>query len=304
MTDQTEIKANDKLVCIDDAYQRVDLAATPDGLLVRGQVYCVSGISECGGVRLVGLRAISTRTGKEVGFDPARFRSLDDFRLKFPAGVSALSTGDDDAGYYSGVTLKPARPIELPEIEGAEEPKPLVLRVIEVLEMLHAEQHDPEISQPWVSSGFVADQSPEGVQAELRALLQSPKLAPAMNQSWTFWRFLMGRQNKTLLVCRNRSPVANMLFKMCMSGNILTEKFLEGDFQESDFPVLTAAAGRLSNAPIRICDARNPGSFIEVLSAAHRSFEYVLCDWTLTGEEMATAYRLTRDSGITILCPQ
>ena len=61
---------------------------------------------------------------------------------------------------------------------------------------------------------------------------------------------------------------------------------------------------RVSMAPIRICDARNPGLFIEVLSAAHESFDYVLCDWTLTRKELAAPYRLTRDSGITILCPQ
>ena len=304
MTEQTQIAVNDKLVCIDATNQRIDLADTPDGLLLRGQVYCVSGMTECGGVRLTGLRAISARTGKEVGFDASRFCPLEQFREKFPEGVSSNPADENDLSYLGDDTAK-RRQIELPEIEGVEEPKPLVLRVIEVLEMLHAEHHDPEMSPPWVSSGFMADQSAEAVQTELRALLKSPELAPAMNQSWTFWHFLLRRQNSTLLVCRNRSPVANLLFQMCMfGGNILTEQFLAGNFQESDLAVLTSAAGRLSNAPIRICDARNPGSFIEVLSAAHKSFEYVLCDWTLDGEELAAAYRLTRDSDITFLCPQ
>ena len=68
LIEQTGINASDKLVCVDDAYQRVDLADAPDGLLVRGRVYCVSGASQCGGVLLAGLRAISSRIGKEAAF--------------------------------------------------------------------------------------------------------------------------------------------------------------------------------------------------------------------------------------------
>ena len=85
---------------------------------------------------------------------------------------------------------------------------------------------------------------------------------------------------------------------------MFSEQFLEGNLKEPDFPVLTAAAGRLSNAPIRICDAREPGAFLKVLFEAHTAFDYALLDWTLAGEEMAAAYRLTRDSHIAFLCPQ
>jgi len=40
-----------------------------------------------------------------------------------------------------------------------------------------------------------------------------------------------------------------------------------------------------------------------VLSDARKAFEYVMCDWTLDGEEEAAAYRLTQDSQIAFLCP-
>jgi len=52
--ERTGLKANDKVVCVDDTFQRLDLAHAPDGLLIRGGVYCVTGISECGGVLLSG----------------------------------------------------------------------------------------------------------------------------------------------------------------------------------------------------------------------------------------------------------
>jgi hypothetical protein len=74
LVEQTGIKANDKLLCIDDACQRGDLAAAPDGLLIRGWVYCASGVNECGGILLAGVRASSSRTGKEVGFHPSTAR--------------------------------------------------------------------------------------------------------------------------------------------------------------------------------------------------------------------------------------
>jgi hypothetical protein len=90
---------------------------------------------------------------------------------------------------------------------------------------------------------------------------------------------------------------------MCISGGTFSERLLDGNLSEIDFPVLTVGAGKLSNAPIRICDARNPDTFLKVLFDAHKAFEYAMCDWTLGREEAAAAYRLTQDSPITFLCP-
>jgi hypothetical protein len=303
IADQTDIKAGDKVVCIDDAYQRRDLADAPDGLLVRGQVYCVSGVSECGGVLLAGFRVVSLSTGKEVGFDPDRFLPLEQFRLKFPEGTSAIPDGDDGSGYLAEEESKLKKQFEFPEIEGLEEPKPLVLRVIEVLEGFYENFHEPESTPPWMESGYVQDQSPEQVQLELRRLLRSPQLSAYMNQSVEFWLRLIRYQKPTVLFCRNYSPVAMTLFQMCMSGNIITESFLDGDFKERDFPILTSAAGRLVSSPIRICDARAPDTFLRVLSDARKVFEYAMCDWTLEGDELVAARRVTQDSPITFLCP-
>jgi len=298
-TQQTAIVSGDKVVCIDDRYQRVDLADAPDGLLIRGQVYCVSGVSDCGGVLLAGRRAISLRTAREIGFQHSRFVRLDQFRERFPQGLPPAPSEweflqDDLPGERKAITL--------PAIEGLEEPKPLIHRVVEVLEALDAKFHEREITPPWLQSGHWPDQSPEQVQLELRALLRSPQLSAYLNHSWTFWSLLLRRQRPILWFCRNRSPVATVLFLMCR-GSTLSERFLDGDLRERDFPILTGSAGRLSIAPIRVCDARERDSFCKVLFDAQTLFDYAFCDWRLEGEELAGAYRMTRDSQITFLCP-
>jgi len=169
--------------------------------------------------------------------------------------------------------------------------KPIVHQAIEILESIRAVGCNP-----------VPDAAKK-VREELSTLLHSPSLYLYMNQSLVFWQRLIRYQKPTVLFCRNYSPVAMTLFQMCMSGNILTEAFLDGNFKESDYPVLTSSAGKLSFSPVRICDAREPDTFLRVLSDARKTFEYAMCDWTLAGEEAAAAHRLTQNSTIAFLCP-
>lgn len=74
-----------------------------------------------------------------------------------------------------------------------------------------------------------------------------------------------------------------------------------GDLREIDFARLTAGAGRFAHAPVRICDAREPDTFLRVLWDVHGAFEFAICDWKLAGEELAAAYRLTCDSHLMFL---
>jgi hypothetical protein len=276
-----------RVVCIDDIYQRTDLYEMPDGLLQRGRIYFVSGKSKCDGLLLAGIRAISYRTGNEVGFDPSRFHTVGPSE-KFSRHYRRVPK---DAGFRDEEQEEMPKPIALPTIAGLVEMKPIVHQAMEVLEFIGATKRN---SVP---------EDTEKVREELSALLHSPSLYLYMNQSAVFWQRLIRHQKPTVLFCRNYSPVATTLFQMCMSGNILTEAFLDGNFKESDYPVLTSAAGKLTISPIRICDAREPDTFLRVLSDARRAFEYALCDWTLAGEEAAATYRLTQDSQITFLCP-
>src|ERR1035437_8176668 len=135
---QSRRKDGGKVVCIDDAYQRRDRVSTPEGLLVRGQVYCVAGISMCGGVLLTGLRAISLRSGKDIGFDPSRFLTLEQ-HLQFPGGLASipehgldLSYLEDEESWRSKKWGKVPEEIEISEIDGLLETKPLITRALSV----------------------------------------------------------------------------------------------------------------------------------------------------------------------------
>jgi hypothetical protein len=74
------MKTNDKVICVDDNNQLTDFFCWPNGFVCQGQVYCVSGWSDCGGLILVGFPSIFKRTDKEAGFDPKRFRLLEEIR--------------------------------------------------------------------------------------------------------------------------------------------------------------------------------------------------------------------------------
>ena len=296
---QCGFQTSDKVVCQDDTYQRIDLAQTPDGLLVQGRVYCVSGISECGGLLLAGRRAVSLRTGRQLGFHPSRFCRLDQIGQRFPQGLS-------DPPNEGAVRRKAAKPKAkrdaLPMIEGLIEPRPLLLEAIEVMEACCFASEE-EAQPPWLDSGFLPDGSPKQVRSDLLQLLRSPELHRYVNQAGLFWSRLIRNETPTVVFCRNYSPVALTLFQICIKAQTFEEPFLKGCFQESDFPPLTEATGRLVNSPIRYCDVREPDTFLKVLFEAHPSFAFALCDWNLAGEELAAAYRMTRDSQIVFVRP-
>lgn len=79
------MNTGDKVVCIDDSKQRTDKNDAPNGLAENGKVYCVAGMSPCGGLVLVGLPSRAKRDGKETGFRPSRFCRLEYFRAEFAA---------------------------------------------------------------------------------------------------------------------------------------------------------------------------------------------------------------------------
>jgi hypothetical protein len=130
-----------------------------------------------------------------------------------------------------------------------------------------------------------------------------PKLSAQMIQARVIWQ-LLHRCSKLIVFCRNLSPVASMLFQMCQTGRVnILGRIISGWMNESDFPVITASAARLVTSPIRVCDAREPDTFLNVLFEAHACFDYALCDWNLSAGEKAAAYRMTLGSQIKFFCP-
>jgi len=93
-----------------------------------------------------------------------------------------------------------------------------------------------------------------------------------------------------------------LIIRLCQLGRVnILARIIGGWMNESDFPIITATAARLITSPIRICDAREPDTFLNVLFHAHTHFDYAVCDWNLSAEEKAEAYRMTRDSQIKFL---
>ena len=293
-----------KVVCIADSHQRLDLFEAPDGLLVMGQVYCVSGFSDCGGLLLVGRRAIFASTGENVGFHPARFLPLEKFRAKYPQGISSISSKDRRAIEKQVTAAHPLHQLRFPEIEGLETPKVIVIQAIDILEEIHWDAAAWKSEKSWLDIGYLSDQSAKSVQKELRELLWSPQQSAAMKQSQALWQLLALNQKRILMFCRDRSPAASMLLHLCTPGNVFSEDLLQGCLKEADFPHLTLAAGKLAGSPIRVCDARDPEVFLRVLFDAHPHFDCIMCDWPLADAELTAATRMTRDSKIEFLCPE
>jgi hypothetical protein len=193
---------------------------------------------------------------------------------------------------------------EIPDIHGVDEPRWWVHRAIEALEEIYYGTAKPDPNEEsWLKIDFAADQSAEHVRDELLALVRAPSRSDYMNQSVAFWKMLERMDNNIVMFCRNRSPVANIIFQM-VRGSRLTEDFLNGYICESDFPVMTHSAGCLANAPLRICDVRDPDVFLRTLFDAYPHFDCAVCDWDLEDDEIAAIIRMTKDSPIAFLCPQ
>ena len=155
----------------------------------------------------------------------------------------------------------------------------------------------------WLKIDFVADQSAGHVREELLELVRSPQRPDYMNQSAIFWNLLTRTRDRVLMFCRNRSPVANLVFQV-VRGSRLNEDFLNGYLDDSYFPIMNTSALQLSLAPLRICDARDPGVFLRTLFDAYPHFECAVCDWQLEDGEIELVRRMTRDKPIAFLCPE
>lgn len=82
---------SDKVVCVDDKnwrHQHLDIEQ-PNGLPVKGCVYCVSGMRNSEAVTLVGLPGIHRPTGIDIGYMPSRFRLLSEIKAANAARIAS-----------------------------------------------------------------------------------------------------------------------------------------------------------------------------------------------------------------------
>ena len=121
-------------------------------------------------------------------------------------------------------------------------------------------------------------------------------------QSRIIWQ-LLDRGKRLIVFYGTLNPVTAMLFQMGQNRRTnCMARIISGQMVEADFPVLTATAGRLHRSPLRICDAREPDVFFEVLAEASSYFDYAVCDWKLSAREKAEIFRITHKEKIKFLC--
>lgn len=78
------MKTGDKVVCVDDALPDWAIPLC-SARIVNGKTYCVRSVGEWHGefaVRVVGITCAFHQSGQECGFQPFRFRLLDELKTE------------------------------------------------------------------------------------------------------------------------------------------------------------------------------------------------------------------------------
>jgi len=203
--------------------------------------------------------------------------------------------------------------IQLPQIKGVEDTKLLINYGIAFVEKMFYRQELIEdlIYRPDECTGLDSwaeklrlDSWTRHLALELIDLCcRHPKLSRQMTQARLIWQWLH-RRRRVMVLCRELSPVATIVFQMCQRGRTNPmPRIISGWMNESDWPYMLNAAGRLASAPLHICDTREPDTFPTLLHAARPHFDHALCDWPLSAQEKAAAQRQTHNAPITLWCP-
>jgi hypothetical protein len=156
----------------------------------------------------------------------------------------------------------------------------------------------------WREPKTWAKQDLDELEEEVMGLDYSPQKAFVMDQARTIWELGIARNQTVSWVIRTRRPSVVVLLAMCEWADVEIRRVISGRLEEEDFTRLTSVCWKVAPAPIKVCDARNPGSFLKSvpLLVSEAEASYVVCDWELEGEELSTAKQWSLESGMTFLC--
>jgi hypothetical protein len=143
------------------------------------------------------------------------------------------------------------------------------------------------------------------VREEIVRLQNSPQAAAIAAQAENVWDSAVHRKKSTVWFLRTYRPVTMLVFQICRVGAISCGRLLAGNFfPERDFPVLTGNASKQATAPLKLCDARPPGAFLNSLAAlmSVKAPCSAVCDWALEGDELAAARHASREAEISFSC--
>jgi hypothetical protein len=153
---------------------------------------------------------------------------------------------------------------------------------------------------PWLAEGV------KKLEEELAALDYSPRRPILIDQARVIWSLSVRRSIPAIWFIRTSNPVTALVSATCEVAELPIPRVVNGELKDRDFPRLTFAVGRLASAPLRMCDARKPGAFLNSLPKlfSEEVACYVVCDWCLEGEELAAALQLKDESQISFLWPR
>lgn len=152
---------------------------------------------------------------------------------------------------------------------------------------------------PWLEDAV------EKLEADLSQLKYSAQKAALVDQTRAIWDLSVCRNIPAIWFIRTRNPVTVLLAAICEMARVPIPRVLNGELGDRDFPRLICTVGRFSCAPLRVCDARDSGTLLNVLPTLFLEDAacFVVCDWHLEGEEWAAALELKDESPITFMCP-
>ena len=305
-------KPGDAVVCLGDGIRNTlpDSNPAADNGIGIGQAGYVSGVSDCGDK--VWVYDPGVNTGEEYEFYQSLICPRERFLAKFPRAITAIKSGNKiriglsdqidplaDLGYF-------------PRMKGVMKPMPVIRAGVSFVQMVFARQElleeiiykpgDAGDKDSW-GTKLNLDSTARQIASEMSALFGNHRKCSAQAvQSRIIWQ-LLDRGNKLIVFNGTLNPATAMLFQMGQKrrSNCMA-RIISGQMVEADFPDLVAAAGRLDCSPLRICDAREPDVFFEVLAKARSYFDYAVCDWRLSAKDKAEVYRATRNSKIKFLC--
>lgn len=305
-------KPGDEVVCLGDGIRNkpLDSKPTADCGIGIGKTGCVSGVSDCGDK--VWVYDPSVNTGEEYEFHPSMICPRKQFLAKFPRAITAIKSGNGNRIRRSDEIDPLADMVYFPGMKGVMKPLPAIRAGVSVVQTVFDRQEvldevtykpgDAAEKDSWWTK-LNLDSTARQVTAEMSALFGNYRKCSAQAvQSRIIWQ-LLDRGKRLILLYGTLNPVTGMLFQMGQKHRTnYMARIISNQMVEADFPVITAAAGRLNGSLLRICDAREPDVFFEVLAEARSYFDFAVCDWKLSAREKAEVFRITRKSKIRFLC--
>ena len=160
--------------------------------------------------------------------------------------------------------------------------RPCLRQAIDLMEGFHEAQHGQwGIRCPsWREPKTWAKQDLDELEEEVMGLEYSPQKGFVMDQARTIWELGIARNQPVSWVIRTRRPLVVVLLAMSDWADVEIRRVISGRLEEEDFTRLISVCWKVAPASIKVCDARNPGSFVISLPllVSEAEASYVVCD--------------------------